>query len=259
MTPRFSIVTPTFDRPAFLHRALASIAAQTFRSYEVIVVDDHSAIPAVIPPDLALRNVRLIRHGTNRGPAAAYNTGIAAASGEFISILDDDDEFAPGFLFATAEAFDRRPDAEWAWCSVNVIDHGGAFSASTPIERRFPKHYECEEDLLLDALSIGNGFGFTVRADCYRRIGGYDETFGTAEDAELIYRLLSQAAFPIVISEPLVTIHNHDAVRRTGAAHDAARASDCERILQRHADFIGRWPRVAAQMDHHLRLLRGVA
>jgi glycosyltransferase involved in cell wall biosynthesis len=94
-----SVVIPTFGRAEQLASALASVAAQTHRAVEVVVVDDGSAADdaAEIAEHVARNGARLIRQ-ENRGPAVARNAGWAAARGEYVAFLDSDDLFLPGKL-----------------------------------------------------------------------------------------------------------------------------------------------------------------
>ena len=87
--PRVSVIVPTFDRPEFLAEALTTVATQTMADLECIVVDDCSADPVSLP--FADGRFRLVRHQQNLGIAAARNTGLAAATGEYVAFLDDDD------------------------------------------------------------------------------------------------------------------------------------------------------------------------
>lgn len=104
--PRVSVVVPTHNRPALLREALASIAAQTCTDWEVVVVDDGSTPPIDAAALEAVVNgrLRLVRHDQPRGVAAARNSGFAAARGELIAQLDDDDRLAPEALSAATQA-----------------------------------------------------------------------------------------------------------------------------------------------------------
>src|SRR5437762_2348532 len=90
---KISIIIPLFDKSAYIERALASIAAQTFDDYEVIVVDDGSRDdgPAKVR-DWNDARVRLIQQ-PNAGPGAARNRGIAEARADWLAFLDADDEW----------------------------------------------------------------------------------------------------------------------------------------------------------------------
>lgn len=104
---RVSIVIPTLSRVELLREALRSVARQSHRSWELVVVDDGS-----IPPLLASQiseivgdDFQLLRHPQTLGTAAAKNTGVAAAKGDLITILDDDDLLMPDALQSIVAAF----------------------------------------------------------------------------------------------------------------------------------------------------------
>lgn len=118
--PRVSVVVPTHNRPALLREALASIAAQTCTDWEVIVVDDGSTPPidAAALEAIVGGRLRLVRHDQPRGVAAARNSGFAAARGELIAQLDDDDRLAPEALSAATQAL---RDADVAFIGVEAF------------------------------------------------------------------------------------------------------------------------------------------
>jgi len=93
-----SIIITAYNRLELLKRALKNVLNQTYKDYEVIVVDDCSDVALEVP-----QGVRLIRHIFNKGLSAARNTGIKAAKGTFICTLDDDNELSPDFLSRTIQ------------------------------------------------------------------------------------------------------------------------------------------------------------
>src|SRR5262245_57261514 len=93
-----SYIITSFNRPQWLERAIGFVAAERCPASELIVGDDHGATPVVLPP--AAQSAfpgahRLIRNPTNLGVIGARNAGLAAARGEFVLFLDDDDESLP--------------------------------------------------------------------------------------------------------------------------------------------------------------------
>jgi glycosyltransferase involved in cell wall biosynthesis len=127
-TPRVSIVIPVFDSGAYLEDALVSVARQTFRNYEVIIVDDGSTDARTIARcDAAAKEpgVRLLRT-PNRGPALARNAGIDAALAPYILPLDSDDTLAPAFLARTVAVLDADPsvDVVHTWIARTGRHHG---------------------------------------------------------------------------------------------------------------------------------------
>ena len=94
--PLVSVIVPTFQRPEFLQAALGSVLRQTVKDFEVLVVDDGSAMDlAPLVNALDDGRIRYLRHESNRGEAAARNTGIRGARGDYLAFLDDDDEWFP--------------------------------------------------------------------------------------------------------------------------------------------------------------------
>ena len=123
--PRFSVLTAVFDpEPEHLDACLASVDAQTLPSWEHIVVDDASTRPD-IGARLAAdrhRQRRVTRRGVNGGIVAASNDALAAATGEFVVLLDHDDVLEPGALAAIAAEIDRS-DAAGRPVDVVYSDH----------------------------------------------------------------------------------------------------------------------------------------
>ncbi|MBR4797518.1 MAG: glycosyltransferase family 2 protein, partial [Spirochaetia bacterium] len=98
--PEVSVVITTYKRPEKLARAIKSVLDQSLKDWELIIVDDNSAgspfraeTEAFMASYLADSRVRYIKHEKNSGAPAARNTGIKAAVGTYIALLDDDDEF----------------------------------------------------------------------------------------------------------------------------------------------------------------------
>ena len=109
-----SVVIPVFSRQAGLERAIASVAAQDAVPAEILVIDDGSPIPAVVPPQANGVPVRLFRHDVNRGAAAARSIGLAAATTDYVTFLDSDDLLLPGTL-----------GARWAYVAERLGSGGG--------------------------------------------------------------------------------------------------------------------------------------
>jgi glycosyltransferase involved in cell wall biosynthesis len=105
--PRVSVIVPTIGNVSFLHEALASIEAQSYENYEIVLVAQ--AAPVLDGMVSALRRpdrVRLVAVDQRRGPAHARNVGLAVAAGELIAYLDEDDLWAPDHLASVVPAFD---------------------------------------------------------------------------------------------------------------------------------------------------------
>jgi len=105
-----SVVIPAYNVSKFIGSAITSVLNQTWKDVEVIVVDDCSTDDTPGELDKFRDRVRIVRHETNQGAAAARNTGVEISRGEIVAFLDGDDLWAPGKLEAFAECFSRHPD-----------------------------------------------------------------------------------------------------------------------------------------------------
>ena len=119
--PLVSIIMPCYNGEAFLAEAVGSVLAQTFRDFELIVVDDGSTDGSADILARYVDPVRVIRQ-TNRGVSAARNVGIAAARGDFIAFLDADDTWESEFLdeMVKGMADPRTAIAYCGWQNVGV-------------------------------------------------------------------------------------------------------------------------------------------
>ncbi len=202
--PRVSIVIPTYNRAGMLPRAVNSVLAQTFSNLELLIVDDCSAdnTPEVVAGFVDPR-IRSYRHNRNRGLAAARNTGIANAQGQYIAFLDDDDEYLPTKLEKQVQALDTAsPDVglAYSWCSV-FGPSGDVLSE----HRSTQEGYVFDEALSLN-LSLDIGTSSMIRASVIKDIGCFDEALLRCEDLDFLCRLSRQ--FKILsVPEVLVKLH----------------------------------------------------
>jgi glycosyltransferase involved in cell wall biosynthesis len=147
-TPLVSVVVPTFNSAATLPRAVASVARQTLRDWELIVVDDGStdATRTVLEVWAQRLGERLRRVRTaNRGPGAARNTGIDLARGRYVAFLDADDEFLPEKLARQVKLFEAEPALGLVFCDYAFVDtrgvrHASVFDELIPFVREIPSH-----------------------------------------------------------------------------------------------------------------------
>src|SRR5262245_40987394 len=117
-----SVIIPLYNRRAEIGRALRSALRQSRAPDEIVVVDDASGDgSAEAVAALGEGRIRLLRHERNQGAAAARNTGIAAAVGDWIALLDSDDEWESEKLARQLDALRTAPDAPLANVTGYVI------------------------------------------------------------------------------------------------------------------------------------------
>jgi glycosyltransferase involved in cell wall biosynthesis len=228
-SPLVSAVIPTRDRPSELSRAVKSALAQRDVDLEVVVIDDHSASSAAEASALDPR-ARVLRLPANRGVAGARNAGIAAARGEWVAFLDDDDEWAPWKLKTQLQALEAT-GASWAWCAASLVSADG----------RVAKMAAPQADAVARLLRVENavsGSASSVIASkaLLERLGGFDEALAHVADWDMWLRL-ADAAPGVGCPEELVIQHIHP-----GGMHsrdtDAAFA-EFARLRRRHPGISG--------------------
>lgn len=203
--PLVSVVVPTYDRPDRLTRALESVAAQTYRNIEVLVVDDCSPTPlrpVVDAVDLrSLVAVVYLRNEENLGGNGSRIRGIEAATGEFVAFLDDDDEWKPTKIARQVETFAAGDDY------LGLVYVGTEFVRDGTVVNRVINTIRgwVTEDLLRGE-SISEYSGVMVRAEVFDTVGYPDETFPSWQDREWFVRLSVEYAFEPV-AEALVVRH----------------------------------------------------
>ncbi len=122
-TPFFSVIICTYNRANLLCRALDSLLTQTYRNFEVLIIDDGSTDDTYTIIKEYFNNDFSIRYfyHKNRGMPFSRNAGILAAAGNFVSFLDSDDEYAPNHLELHKNIIVHNPDIDFIYGYVQVI------------------------------------------------------------------------------------------------------------------------------------------
>lgn len=123
-----SVVMPTYRRPHTLPRAVASVLAQNYTKWELIVVNNDAADVAV-PAD---QRIRLYRHAETPGASYARNAGLRYATGDAVCFLDDDDMLVPSALGLFAYHFGLNPLAQMVRAGVVLANCEVSYELSTP-------------------------------------------------------------------------------------------------------------------------------
>jgi glycosyltransferase involved in cell wall biosynthesis len=190
--PAISVVVPCYNGGKFIDQLVASLAAQTFRNFETIIVDDGSSDPFTQTKLATLNPAIRVIHQENRRMAAARNSGIAAARADLIMILDCDDLLESTFLEETFDVMKLAP-AEVGF----VFTHERFAGARKGI---YIKYFNPFDQLFKNVL----GYSMLVRKSALRKVGGYDESMRDGyEDWEFNIRLIFAGYRGIEIPKPL--------------------------------------------------------
>jgi GT2 family glycosyltransferase len=234
--PRFSIVTPVYETPGdALRRMLASVRTQGFRHWEHCIVDDGSRQPHVRRILAAAESddprIRVSLRDSNGGIVPASNDALAMARGEFVVLLDHDDELHPDALERVDRAIAAHPQADYVYTDEDKVDGKGRhydafFKPDWSPERLRTQMYTCH-------LSV-------LRRSLVEELGGFDADFEGAQDWDLVLKVTERARE--VVHVPRVLHHwralEPSAARDGGAAKPWAFEA-AERALRAHCERIG--------------------
>ena len=218
MSPRLSVVIPTYNRASSVVRLLEQLAKQSVspERFEVVVVDDGSAEdPTPRVSALRLPYACRVERQKNAGAAAARDRGAKLATGEVVLFLDDDMQLGPDVVAAHLEIHERDPRA------VVLGRLHPDPDMKLELFERF--HADVLERFAADVLAgetNANGTNVytgnvSMRRDAYLRVGGFDPAFGHAEDAELGVRLEKDGAH-FHLSERGGSVHSSDRASAEG-------------------------------------------
>jgi len=239
--PRISVIVRTRDRPALLAEALDSLAAGSYRRAEVVLVNDGGAPPAV-PDGFPLPVVR-VDHATSRGRAGAAEAGIAAATGDFIAFLDDDDLAAPEHL-ATLAGLVSAAGVRVAYTDAAVAlyelsgGHGEDTGGWICRERRLPYSRDFDPDVLL----VDNYIPFNtllIERGLFAEAGPFDPTLPFFEDWDFLIRLAARTPFHHLRQVTCEYRHFRNGGHHVFGERPRERADFLEvkaRVLAKHAD-----------------------
>ena len=254
-TPSVSVILPTYQRRELVRRAVASVLAQGYRDFELIVIDDGSTDgtrEALAGVDERIR----YEWQPNRGVAAARNAGLRLARGRIVAFLDSDDRWLPEHLALLVEALDENPETVLAWSAqVSGDDRppGGAGMGRHP----FPR--------LLVGNFVGGPTGVGAHRNAVVNAGEFDERLRIAEDSDLWLRVaLGGGKFDCVRRRTVIKGESADSVfsdRARGEYVDALESSTARLV----SELEGRSGRLAASRlarvrgrQHFIDALRGL-
>ena len=217
MSATVTIIVRTRNRPAMLRRALASIDSQTYRDFEVVVVNDagdEADVRSVIDPlDAAFKKaITIVTNEVSNGREAALESGFNASRCPYYAIHDDDDSWHPDFLTKTVSYLDSHPQA------------GGVATRCLVIRERVRADGTCIE---IDRETLSNdnhGLSLVdvmvenytppisqlIRRESADRVGHWDGSLQTQADWEFNLRLLADSPVGFIDEEPLAYWHHRN-------------------------------------------------
>ncbi len=194
---KISVIIPSWNRAEQLAAALDSVYAQTLAPHEVIVVDDGSTDTTRQRVTGHYPQVRYI-YQHNKGVSSARNTGISAASGDWIALLDSDDRWQPGKLEHQQQALAANPGYRLCHSDETWIRNGKRVN---PMK----KHAKVGGHIYLQCLPLCviSPSAVMIHRELFEAVGLFDETLPACEDYDLWLRIC--AVYPVLyVDQPLV-------------------------------------------------------
>lgn len=215
--PKVSVIIPTYNRVDFVQEAIESVFSQSYRDFEIIVVDDGSTDDThnILATFIAEGLIQYI-YQDNAGGGNARNTGIQAAQGKYIALLDSDDLFLPKKLAKQIALLEKHGEAGMVHCGFSKFDDTGK-----DLGYRDPSRFSgwIYPKLLLEWSVLISTSTVVIPASVLQEIGGFDDTTWAA-DLDM-WRRISRRYEILAVPDNLAMIRVHSggmSVDRIGIA-----------------------------------------
>jgi len=211
MSVRVTVVIPTYNRAGYICDAIDSVLSQTYKDYEIIVVDDGSTDDTKGILSKYNGKIRYF-YQENKGVAAARNRGIKKAKGEYIAFLDSDDIWLPEKLQLQLETLNNHRDYSWAYCDRKYV-YEGDFKERT--HRKYPAYHGNIFDFLFMDIFVKTTT-VIVKKECFNCVGYFKEELRRSEDYDLFLRLAKKYRI-VYIDRQLILyrVHKHSLCRES--------------------------------------------
>jgi glycosyltransferase involved in cell wall biosynthesis len=202
--PKVSVIIPAYNAMAYLPDTLESVLQQTFRDFEILIINDGSTdnIQMWATQNITDLRVRVIAQ-SNQGLSAARNTGIANAEGEYIAFVDADDLWNSTKLEKQVQCLDERPTVGLSYNWIAVIDAEGKPTGRV-MGGNIEGHVlpEILQRNIIDCPSV------LVRRQCFEEVGRFDRNLRSVEDWDMWIRIAARYSFAVT-KEPLTYYRQH--------------------------------------------------
>gem|GEM_PF-739730 len=253
--PLVSVIVPTHNRPELLAKALRSIQDQTFRDFEIIVVNDAGIdVSRLVEHFNNMGTILYINKKTNEGLAAARNSAIRAARGKYIAYLDDDDTYYPDHLQILSDYLENS-DSQVAYTNAHRALQEQKGETFTTVNRDIPysEKFDAERLLVENFIPV---LCVMHEKQCLEQVGLFDESLPRHEDWDLWIRLSQKFQF---IHIPKTTAEfTHRITDPSGMTSGTlpSMLSTLEKVYNKSAELVTPRPTVAARRKSYLFDLR---
>ena len=192
--PEISVIIPTFNRAKILPKAIDSVLQQTYKDYEIVVIDDGSTDDT---KEVLMRygDKIIYRFQENKGISSARNRGIEIARGRYIALLDSDDYWLPEKLEKQVACFQKNPSYRMVATRCSSFKVDGNFTSSEPKEEIKKKSRSGKSGWIYKELFYKNFIrtsSVLIEQECFKKIGTFDETLYCCNDVDMWIRIAKE-------------------------------------------------------------------
>src|ERR1043165_9039092 len=203
--PLVTVILPVYNGARYVRLAVDSVLAQTFKDFELIVIDDGStdSTPSCVNVDDP--RVKYV-YQENTGVAGAFNHGLSIARGRFISWLSHDDIFLPAKLERQVAALDQLGQPGVCYTDIDIINEAGAVTLSYALPEY--RREELLRHILTASPILSASYSICYHRECLDVVGFYSELWRYTQDVDMLVRLARRFPFTHV-PERLVQMREH--------------------------------------------------
>lgn len=204
--PKISVIIPVYNRLELLKRAVNSVLTQTYINFEIIIINDGSTDKALYDIEFCPDpRIKLIHHETNQGVSAARNTGILASSGEYIALLDSDDEWFPLKLEKQLQKVQMTDNILDHTCVTGYILNRGILCRND--EQSSELNQRAGAKQLLQGCFLSPGSTLMAHRAIFERVGLFDTTLTRCEDWDWLLRHAQEGLKILSVHEALAKVN----------------------------------------------------
>lgn len=186
-----SVIIPSYGGDKNITRAIDSVLAQTYPDVEIIVVDDNGLgtenqikTANYLKEYIDSNKIKYIPHEINKKGSAARNTGFKASIGEYIALLDDDDEYTPDRLMLQTQYLEKNKDCGMCYCSYRRLNKNNELMVEIEAKKSGNMLY----DVLMHKPTLTSG-SLLIKREVWEDMNGFDESFSRHQDWEFTTRI----------------------------------------------------------------------
>jgi glycosyltransferase involved in cell wall biosynthesis len=252
MNPKVSVIIPTYNRAKILPRTIESVLNQTFKDFELIIVDDGSTDntkQTVGEFQKRDSRVKYIWQENFGAPAGPKNTGIKNAKGKYIAFLDDDDEWLPEKLERQIKLFSNSSgNLGFVGCNILVVEEKTKKIIKKLKMPSYPKEIFLKK--LLEGNFIFTSSSILIKREVLNKVGLFDTNLKYADDWDLWLRISENFSFDFV-PEYLLKYYIHQK-GITINLKPFQEAEEHQYILEKYQKYYQKYPSI---YSIHLRKL----